>query len=87
MKTGKLLALDDLMAKSGVNKTASCPRSSNAFSYNGKVYGIRRTSTPRGSSNNKDLFKAAGVAEPTNDWTWTDPADRREELTSAASSG
>jgi len=52
------------MAKSGVNRLNFVSSLINAFSYNGKVYGSRRTSTPLGLVYNKDLFKAAGVAEP-----------------------
>jgi multiple sugar transport system substrate-binding protein len=81
MKTGKLLALDDLMSKSGVNKSDFVPSLLNAFSYNGKVYGIPKDFNTLGLVYNKDLFKAAGVAEPTNDWTWTDLAAAAKKLT------
>ena len=52
---------------SGYNATAL-----NAFSVNGKQYGV-----PGNFSNvvliyNKDLFDQAGVAYPTDDWTWDD---------------
>src|SRR5438270_333121 len=72
MKTGKLLALDDLMAKSGVKKDDFVPTLINAFSYQGKTYGIPKDFNTLGLVYNKDIFKAAGVAEPTNDWTWND---------------
>ena len=72
MKTGKLLALDELMAKSGVKKEDFVPTLINAFAYQGKQYGIPKDFNTLGLVYNKDLFKAAGVAEPTNDWTWTD---------------
>ncbi len=75
MKTGKLLALDDYMAKTGTKK---------AFSYNGKVYGIPKDFNTLGLVYNKDLFKAAGVAEPTNDWTWTDLQTAAKKLTSGS---
>jgi multiple sugar transport system substrate-binding protein len=81
MKTGKLLALDDLMAKSGVKKDDFVPTLINAFSYQGKQYGIPKDFNTLGLVYNKDLFKAAGVAEPTNDWTWTDLAAAAKKLT------
>src|SRR2546421_808618 len=82
MKTGKLLALDDLMAKSGTKKDDFVPSLINAFSYQGKTYGIPKDFNTLGLVYNKDLFKAAGVAEPTNDWTWTDLSAAAKKLTS-----
>ncbi len=84
MKTGKLLALDDLMAKTGTKKEDFVPSLINAFSYNGKVYGIPKDFNTLGLVYNKDLFKAAGVAEPTNDWTWTDLQTAAKKLTSGS---
>src|SRR6266576_5118468 len=81
MKTGKLLALDDLMAKTGVNKSDFVSSLINAFSYNGKVYGIPKDFNTLGLVYNKDLFKAAGIAEPTNDWSWTDLSAAAKKLT------
>ena len=81
MKTGKLLALDDYMAKTGTKTSDFVPSLINAFSYNGKVYGIPKDFNTLGLVYNKDLFKAAGVAEPTNDWTWTDLQTAAKKLT------
>ena len=52
-----------------------------AFTSDGKQYGV-----PESFSNvvlfyNKDLFKKAGVAEPTADWTWKDEQAAAEKLT------
>ena len=82
MKTGKLLALDDLMAKTGTKKEDFVASLINAFSYQGKTYGIPKDFNTLGLVYNKDLFKAAGVAEPTNDWTWTDLQAAAKKLTS-----
>src|SRR3989449_4028779 len=84
MKTGKLLALDDLMAKSGTKKEDFVSSLINAFSYNGKVYGIPKDFNTLGLVYNKDLFKAASVAEPTNDWTWTDLSAAAKKLTTGS---
>jgi multiple sugar transport system substrate-binding protein len=81
MKTGKLLALDDYMAKTGTKKEDFVSTLINAFSYNGKVYGIPKDFNTLGLVYNKDIFKAAGVAEPTNDWTWTDLQTAAKKLT------
>jgi len=84
MKTGKLLARGDLMAKTGTKTSDFVPSLINAFSYNGKVYGIPKDFNTLGLVYNKDLFKAAGVAEPTNDWTWTDLQTAAKKLTSGS---
>jgi multiple sugar transport system substrate-binding protein len=81
MKTGKLMALDDYMAKSGTKKEDFVPTLINAFSYQGKVYGIPKDFNTLGLVYNKDMFKAAGVAEPTNDWTWSDLQAAAKKLT------
>ena len=82
MKTGKLLALDDYMSKTGTSKSDFVSTLINAFSYNGKVYGIPKDFNTLGLVYNKDLFKAAGIAEPTNDWSWTDLSTAAKKLTS-----
>src|SRR6267378_4655052 len=81
MKTGKLLALDDYMSKTGTSKGDFVSTLLNAFSYNGKVYGILKDFNTLGLVYNKDLFKAAGIAEPTNDWSWTDLSNAAKKLT------
>ena len=60
---------------SGYNATAL-----NAFSVNGKQYGV-----PGNFSNvvliyNKDLFDQAGVSYPTDDWTWDDAVEACEKI-------
>lgn len=60
---------------SGYNATAL-----NAFSVNGKQYGV-----PGNFSNvvliyNKDLFDQAGISYPTNDWTWDDAMEACEKI-------
>ena len=84
MKTGKLLALDDYMSKTGVKKDDFVPTLINAFSYQNKIYGIPKDFNTLGLVYNKDLFKAAGVAEPTNDWTWDDLKAAAKKLTSGS---
>jgi multiple sugar transport system substrate-binding protein len=45
-KEGVLLPLDDLMASTGTSRDVFIPDLINAFTYEGKTYGIPRTSTP-----------------------------------------
>jgi multiple sugar transport system substrate-binding protein len=81
MKTGKLLALDDYMSKTGTNKSDYVPSLLSAFTYQSKVYGIPKDFNTLGLVYNKTLFQAAGVKEPTNDWTWDDLKAAAKTLT------
>ncbi len=69
---GVLVPLDEYMAKSGVKKEDFIPTLINAFTYEGKVYGIPKDFNTLGLFYNKDMFAAKGLAEPTDDWTWDD---------------
>ena len=44
----------------------------NYNSYDGSTYGIPIGFTTHALFYNKDIFKEAGIDEPTNDWTWDD---------------
>jgi multiple sugar transport system substrate-binding protein len=60
------------------------PRAYEAFSQDGKQYGL-----PQSFSNvvlfyNKELFDAKGVAYPTADWTWEDELAAAQQLTDPA---
>ena len=74
-KSGSLAEL------SGVDGSVYKPSLLNAFQADGKQYGL-----PESFSNvvlfyNKNLFKAAGVAEPTADWTWQQEQQAAAKLT------
>lgn len=51
------------------------------YQVNGGFYAIPWQSLPFGLYYNKSMFEAAGLAEPTNDWTWVDVAAAAEALT------
>jgi multiple sugar transport system substrate-binding protein len=60
------------------------PRAYEAFSQDGKQYGL-----PQSFSNvvlfyNKDLFDAKGVAYPTAEWTWKEELEAAQKLTDPA---
>jgi multiple sugar transport system substrate-binding protein len=70
---------------SGVDAAQYKPSLLEAFSADGKQYGL-----PESFSNvvlfyNKTLFDKAGVAVPTADWTWTDEQAAAQKLTNAKS--
>jgi len=80
-KNGVLLSLDDLMASTGTTKDMFIPSLMNAFTYDGKVYGIPKDFNTLGLFYNKGLFDAAGLAYPTDAWTWTDLQNAATALT------
>jgi multiple sugar transport system substrate-binding protein len=47
----------------------------------GHQYGVPILLVPRMIFYNKDIFKAAGIPEPTNDWTWDQFMDIAKKLT------
>jgi multiple sugar transport system substrate-binding protein len=71
-KNDSLLPLDDIIDSGGIDTSIYNKMALSAFNANGKQYGL-----PNSFSNvvliyNKNLFDRAGVAYPTDDWTWTD---------------
>ncbi len=76
-----LMPLDDLMAKSGVKQADFVPTLINAFTFNGKVYGIPKDFNSLGLFYNKELVAKANVDEPTDKWTWDDLKNAAAKLT------
>lgn len=79
-----LLPIDDLMAKEGVKRDDFIPSLIDAFSEGGVTYGIPKDFNTLGLFYNKDLFAQAGIAEPTDDWTWDDLKAAAEALSDPA---
>lgn len=70
---GGLEPLDDYIAKEGADyKSDFYDTLWNYNSLDGKTYGIPVGFTTHALYYNKDLFKKAGVEEPTDTWTWSD---------------
>jgi len=72
MHKGALLPLNDLMDKAGVKPEDFVDTCINAFTYNGKIYGIPKDFNTLALFYNKEIFDIAGVPYPTDDWTWDD---------------
>ncbi len=60
------------------------PAALNAFSYDGKQLGLPITFSTVMLVYNKDLFDAAGVGYPTEDWTWDDVIAAGKAITDPA---
>lgn len=68
-------ALDDLapyMQRDGISQDAYIPALFEAFSRDGKVLGIPKDSAAWGIYYNKNKFDEAGLAYPSDDWTFDD---------------
>jgi len=78
---GVLLPLDDLMASTGTSADDFIPALIDGFSFDGSVYGIPKDFNTLGLFYNKDMFDAAGLDYPTDDWTWDDLRAAAEALT------
>ena len=82
---GVLLDLNPLMAQdTNFDKTIFYPASLAGFQQNGMQLGVPETFSTVVLVYNKDLFDQAGVAYPTEDWTWQDVIQAGEKLTDPA---
>jgi multiple sugar transport system substrate-binding protein len=60
------------------------PSEQQASTVNGKIVGLPALVDNLGLVYNKKLFAAAGIAPPTNDWTWQDFRTAAQKLTNAS---
>ncbi|MCC6499375.1 MAG: ABC transporter substrate-binding protein [Anaerolineales bacterium] len=81
-KNGVLLPMDDL----GVNRDAFVPSLIDAFTFDGKTYGVPKDFNTLGMFYNKDLFDKAGLEYPTDDWTWDNLKEAAAKLTDLSDS-
>ena len=70
--TGQLLPLDDLMTEAGVSRGDFIPALLSIFTYDGKTYALPKDWGTLGLVYLPEAFAAAGISEPTADWTWDD---------------
>lgn len=71
-------------ADTAFDPKAFYPRAYEAFNLNGKQYGLSESFSNVVLFYNKDLFTAAGVDLPKNDWTWDDALAAAKKLTDAS---
>ncbi|MEA4812293.1 MAG: extracellular solute-binding protein [Anaerolineaceae bacterium] len=70
--TEQILALDDFMAQAKVSKDDFIPALMTIFVQNGKTYALPKDWGTLGLVYLPEVFKEAGVEEPTEKWTWED---------------
>lgn len=82
---GLLAPLDGLLANAtGIDENTFYPAALEAFQHEDTQYGLPITFSTVVLFYNQDLFDAAGVAYPTDDWTWTDVLAAADQLTDPA---
>lgn len=84
---GVLENLDPYIQKAGYNLDDYWPSLLESAKYNNSVYGLPRDISSEVLYFRKDLFDAAGVAYPTDDWTWDDLRSAAEKLTVVEANG
>jgi multiple sugar transport system substrate-binding protein len=83
-KQPKLVDLTDKVKAASVNWDDFYPSERQAATVDGKVVGVPALVDNLSLVYNKKLFQQAGVAEPTNDWTWDDFRAAAKKLTNAS---
>ena len=82
---GVLLDLSAAAAADGTfDQSIFYPRALEAFNYNGLQLGLPATFSTVVLFYNKDMFDAAGLDYPSEDWTWGDAVAAAEEMTDAS---
>ena len=69
---GQLLPLDDYMAEAGVSEDQFLPQLTPIFAHEGQIYGLPKDWGTLGLVYLPEVFDAAGIDYPTEDWTWED---------------
>jgi multiple sugar transport system substrate-binding protein len=84
---GVLENLDPYIEEAGYDLTDFWPALLESASYDGSVYGFPRDISVEVLYYNKDMFDAAGLDYPTDEWTWDDLRNAAEALTERDASG
>lgn len=84
---GVLQPLDELIAESGFDISGYNQELLRTFTYDGQLFGFPRDNDTTVLYFNKDLFDAAGVDYPTDEWDWDDLREAALALTNRDSAG
>jgi multiple sugar transport system substrate-binding protein len=80
---GILMDLQSMIDADAVDMTKYPQSLVDLYSYEGGIYALPKDFDTIGLFYNKDLFDAAGVAYPDENWTWADFSDAAAKLTDA----
>jgi len=78
---GVLAPLDELIARDGFDTSTYLPGLLEVFSFDGAVFGFARDNDTNVLYYNKDLFDAAGMAYPSETWSWNEMREAAAALT------
>lgn len=70
--SGQLLALDPYMEEAGISRDDFIPALLTIFTLDGQTYALPKDWGTLGLIYLPEAFAAAGIDEPTDDWTWED---------------
>jgi multiple sugar transport system substrate-binding protein len=70
--TGQIVALDDYMAEAGTSRDDFIPALLSIFTLDGETYALPKDWGTLGLVYLPEAFEAAGIDEPTADWSWDD---------------
>jgi multiple sugar transport system substrate-binding protein len=79
-KKGVLLPMEDLYAQTGFDPSSINSMALQAFSADGKQYGLPDSFSDVVLIYNKDLFDRAGAAYPNDTWTWNEEQAAAEKI-------
>ncbi|HJS17335.1 MAG TPA: sugar ABC transporter substrate-binding protein [Anaerolineales bacterium] len=85
--SGQLLALDDYMSQAGVSRDDFIPALLTIFTQDEQTYGLPKDWGTLGLVYLPEAFEAAGVEEPTEDWTWDDLRAAAQQIADAGTYG
>lgn len=85
--SGQLLALDDYMSQAGVSANDFIPSLMSEFTLDGKTYALPKDWGTLGLVYLPEAFTAAGVAEPTDSWTWDDMRNAAKQIAAKGTMG
>ncbi|MEJ2208262.1 MAG: extracellular solute-binding protein, partial [Anaerolineae bacterium] len=81
--TGQLLPLNDLMAQANVSADQFIPALLGEFTLNNQIYGLPKDWGTLGLIYLPEAFTAAGISEPTADWTFDDLRTAAQAISAA----
>lgn len=81
---GIILPLDDKIAEAGIDMSKFPEAMNDIYNIDGVQYGLPIDWDTIGLWYNKEVFDAAGVAYPTDSWTWEDMVAAAEQITDEA---
>ena len=80
-KNGAIEKLDDYVSKSDLDVNDLIPATKDLTKLNNGIYGLPWSYASEILYYNKDLFDAAGVSYPNDNWTWQDFREAAKKLT------